>query len=159
LREEDVVLIVLAVLTLFVLGGLAVLWMAMANRRAWREMEHQERLAMIQRGLVPAPEADPLGFDAATSGSIKTPDRRSERWRTAGITFIGVGLALMMLLSITAGEAAVGIGIGGAFCVLGAALLVNSSQLGRTANRQRPFSISGPPRPSTPAEPPSNLAP
>ena len=27
----------------------------MSNRRAVREMEHRERLAMIQRGLVPAP--------------------------------------------------------------------------------------------------------
>jgi hypothetical protein len=159
LREQDVALIVLTVLTLFVVGGLVVLWMAMTNRRAVREMEHQERLAMIQRGLVPAPEADPLGFDAATSGAFETVDRRSERWRTAGITFIGVGLALMMLLSVTAGEVGVGIGIGGAFCMLGAALLVNSSQLGRTANRRRPLPYSGPPRPSTPSDPPSNIAP
>ena len=28
-------------------------------------MEHRERLAMIQRGLVPAPETDPLGFESA----------------------------------------------------------------------------------------------
>ena len=114
MREEEVIL---SVVMLIVFGGLGVLYLAMTNRRALREMEHRERLAMIQRGLIPSPEADPLAFEAATGGSYD--GRRSERWRSAGITIVGFGLALMMLLSFTAGEPGVGIGVGGAFAVLG----------------------------------------
>jgi len=32
-----------------------------------RELEIRERIAMIERGLVPAPEVDPRGFDRAMS--------------------------------------------------------------------------------------------
>ena len=49
--------------TVLILAGVAVLWMAMANRRRIREMEHRERLAMIDRGLVPPPEVDPVRFE------------------------------------------------------------------------------------------------
>ena len=59
--EESLVLLVVSVM---IVGGIAVLWIAMANRRALREMEHRERIAMIQAGMVPAPEADPLAFEA-----------------------------------------------------------------------------------------------
>ena len=62
MSEEEVVL---TSITIVVFASLGVLWMAMANRRAVREMEHRERLAMIQRGLLPAPESDPLGFEEA----------------------------------------------------------------------------------------------
>ena len=40
--------------SLGILAGVAVIWMAMQSRRQIREMEHRERLAMIERGLVPA---------------------------------------------------------------------------------------------------------
>ena len=45
---------VVIVSALVFLSGLAVIWMAMQSRRQMREMEHRERLAMIERGLVPA---------------------------------------------------------------------------------------------------------
>ena len=57
--EEAVVL----GMTVLILAGVAVLWMAMSNRRRFREMEHRERLAMIDRGLIPPPEVDPDGFE------------------------------------------------------------------------------------------------
>lgn len=114
--------VVLIVMTLMIFSGIGVLYMAMSNRRAWREMEHRERLAMIQRGIVPAPETDPLEFEAAVL-PYQRSSARSERWRSAGIITIGFGFALMMLLTFTAGEPAVGIGVGGAFAVLGATLL------------------------------------
>jgi hypothetical protein len=160
LDSEDVALIVIAVLTLMIFGGLAVLWMAMSNRRALREMEHRERLAMIQRGLMPAPEADPLGFEAAMAGTLEGGNPRSEKWRTAGITFVGLGLGLMLLLSFAAGEPGVGIGVGGAFAILGGALIVNSAQVTRSSSRYRShLPSSPPPPPSTPGDPPSTAAP
>jgi hypothetical protein len=126
--EQVVVLISISVV---VFAALGVLWMAMNSRRAVREMEHRERLAMIQRGLVPAPETDPLGFESAV-GPFDGDSLRSERWRTAGTLTTGLGLALAVLLTVTAEASNVGLGIGGAFMILGAAILLNGYQLGRS---------------------------
>jgi hypothetical protein len=147
--------VVLLSVTLMVVAGLGVLWIAVTNRRATREMEHRERLAMIQRGLIPAPEADPLGFEAATMTALAPPSHRSERWRTAGVLCIGLGLALMMMLVFTAHEIGNGIGIGGAFVVLGGTLVVNASQIAKSETRRHYTVRSGPP----PPESPSNVAP
>lgn len=158
LRSEDVALIVLAVMTLFVLGGIAILWMAMSNRRAAREMEHRERLAMIQRGLIPSPELDPAAFEEALGDYSEST--AADRWRTAGVTFIGLGLGLMMLIVFAAEEVAVGIGVGGGFAVLGATLLLNGVQSRRPAGgRYRMAPPRQPARPPYPPEPPSNVAP
>jgi hypothetical protein len=156
LEDQEVVLVLV---TLMVFAGIGVLFMAMSNRRALREMEHRERLAMIQRGLIPSPEADPLGFEAATLGPLEaSASVRSERWRSAGIMIIGLGLALMMLLSFTAGEPGVGIGIGGAFAVLGATLLLNGTHIGRSdIPRRRP--TPSPRQYPYPPEPPPNVSP
>jgi hypothetical protein len=138
-REEEVVIVFMSVI---VFAGLGVLWMAMTSRRAVREMEHRERLAMIQRGLVPAPESDPLGFEAAV-GPFDEHSLRSERWRTAGTLTIGLGLALATLLTFTADEFGIGFGIGGAFVILGAAILLNGLQLSRS---RRPLPRASGPR-------------
>ncbi len=151
--EEDVIV---TLITIVVFASLAVLWMAMVNRRAVREMEHRERLAMIQRGLLPAPESDPLGFEegveAFTGAGLK-----SERWRTAGTLTVGLGVALMILLTFSAGEFSVGLGVGGAFVALGAAILFNGMHLGRSHRPARPYA-----RPSfhdgpIPPDPPSSI--
>ena len=154
MSEEAVVLIVTSVI---VFAGLGVLWMAMVSRRAVREMEHRERLAMIQRGLVPAPETDPLGFETAVE-AFQSNSHRSERWRTAGTLTIGLGLALVILLTFSAGELSVGLGVGGAFTVLGAAILLNGIQLGRSTRPARPFrAVTGVNQP--PLDPPSQFTP
>jgi hypothetical protein len=154
-REEEVFVTVVAVI---VFAGLGVLWMAMTSRRAVREMEHRERLAMIQRGLVPAPETDPLGFESAVA-PFEEDSLRSERWRTAGTLTIGLGLALAMLLSFTADQPNIGVGIGGAFIILGSAILLNGYQLSRSRRPtsrplagRRPFSDG----PFPPVDPPSS---
>jgi hypothetical protein len=156
--EQVVVLVVISVI---VFAGLGVLWMAMANRRAVREMEHRERLAMIQRGLVPAPESDPLGFEAMV-GPYEEHSLRNERWRTAGTLTIGLGLALATLLLFSADDPQIGFGIGGAFTVLGTAILLNGLQLGRSRRpASRPFGarrdFSGGRLP--PSEPPGSVGP
>jgi hypothetical protein len=149
--EEEVVLTIMMVI---VFAALAVLWMAMSNRRAVREMEHRERLAMIQRGLVPAPESDPLGFETAV-GAFNDGSLKNERWRTAGTLTIGLGFALIILLTFSAGEFAIGFGVGGAFAVLGAAILVNSFHATRSSRPSgRPYvqrpDYSAPPDPPLP---------
>jgi hypothetical protein len=116
-------------------------------------MEHRERLAMIQRGLIPAPELDPLGFEEAM-GELSTASTSADRWRTAGVTFIGLGLGLMMLIGFAAGEPGVGLGIGGGFAVLGAALLLNALST-RRPDVSRYRSMSHPPQRATRPGPPA----
>jgi hypothetical protein len=150
-QEEEVILIILS---LMIFAGLVVLWLAMWNRRAIREMEHRERLAMIQHGVLPPPEADPLAFEAHME-TAHAGIPRHERWRTAGTLTIGLGIALLILLSFT-GEPQVGFGVGGAFAVLGVAFFVNGLQLGRPAPRQSFPTLAGR-RPAAP--PPDSSAP
>ena len=148
MSETEVVLTSIAIV---VFASLGVLWMAMANRRVVREMEHRERLAMIQRGLMPAPESDPLGFEEAVE-AFSGAGLKSERWRTAGTLTVGLGIALMILLTFSAGEFAVGFGVGGAFVALGAAILFNGMTLSRSHRPRSPYGRRPPP-----AEPPSPL--
>ena len=58
--------LILTICVVFVGAGVALMLMAMKNRRYMRELAHRERMAMIERGLVPAPESDPVLFEAAT---------------------------------------------------------------------------------------------
>ena len=134
MTEESVMVIIFS---LMVFAGVAVLWIAMANRRAVREMEHRERLAMIQAGVVPAPEADPLAFEAHMEASPRTLSRQ-DRWRTAGTLTIGFGLALFMLLWFT-GVEEVAFGVGGAFVVLGGSFLLNGTLMSPDPHTPRPI--------------------
>jgi hypothetical protein len=113
-------------LVVFILGGVILMITAMNNRRRLIEIAHSERVAMIQRGLVPSPEVDPAAFEAgARLGPRRSDTRAGERYRTAGVIMIGMGLGMMVLLTFAAGEPDIGLGVGGAWAVLGAASLLN----------------------------------
>lgn len=127
-----------------------------------RELEVRERIAMIERGLVPPPEKDPNGFERAMNRYDRVRDvyndrdwdglgRRSPaRYRSAGITLMGVGFGLMLLISVAGENPSSGIGVGGFIVVLGLAFLLNSMFAGHHEPRQP--SPAG--KPSTSAEPP-----
>ena len=139
-------------------GGVIVLALAMNNRRKLREMEHRERLAMIDRGLVPPPELDPAGFESALGSR---PSAAAGRARAIGIITIGFGLALMMLISFAGGSPGPGVGVGGAIAVLGAAFLLNGLLSSTEASSERPplLRSSRTSSPPSPPEPPHNTAP
>src|SRR5688500_3174142 len=110
----------------FVMGGVVLMVVAMNNRRKLREMAHRERLAMIERGLVPAPESDPARFEAVsglseTAAAVPAP---GTRYRTIGIELIGLGIGLAFLIGVAGGAPETGVGIGGAIAALGAASVV-----------------------------------
>lgn len=130
---------ILATLALMIFAGVAVLWMSMQYRRRFREMEHRERLAMIDRGLIPPPERDPERFELQ-AGLSQPESEAAARSRSVGIIMIGLGLAFMVLITFAGGSPQTGIGIGGAFAVLGGAFVYNSA----LANRRAP---PGPYRP------------
>ena len=150
MSEEQVMV---SVFSLMIFAGVAVLWMAMSNRRALREMEHRERIALIQAGIVPAPEADPLAFETQFEPSSSLS--RKDRWRTAGTLTVGLGMALLVLLSFT-GNGDIGFAVGGAFVVLGLSFLLNGTLLSPTPTAVRPMvrrTSTGTP---TPPNPPSS---
>jgi hypothetical protein len=116
-------------------AGLLVMWMAMQNRRHLRELEHRERLAMIERGLVPSPEVDPVGFERAIGLHRTVEPKAASRARSIGVVVIALGLGFMLMLSVTAQSPNIGIGIGGAFALLGVAFIINSL----LTTREEPF--------------------
>jgi hypothetical protein len=133
---------------------------AIANARV-RELEVRERIAMIERGLVPPPEKDPTGFDRAMSryDRYRSDDdallgRRSPgRYRTGGVTLIGVGFGLMLLIGVAGDNMSSAIGVGGFLVVMGLAFVVNSLIGERYESRLSPRDRVAPP-PSSPQEPP-----
>jgi hypothetical protein len=133
-----------------IVGGIAAAITATISRGRVRELEIKERIALIEKGIVPPPEVDPQGFDHAMGRYDRTQhlhDRLSfgsaGRHRRAGITLLGVGLGLMVLIGFS-GSPDEGFAVGGFICVLGSAFLINSFFESRTAP-------SGPPNP--PASP------
>lgn len=158
LREEEAVFYTF---TLIIIGSIVLVYMAISHRRAVREMEHQERLAMIQQGLMPPPERDPVAFEAAVTTRQPT-NSRAEGWRSGGVVLVGLGLALFLLISFTARDPQMGLGVGGAFAALGATLLFHSAQLSRYDSQRTRASMAPPPRayqppgnPTTPHPPDS----
>jgi len=123
-----------------------------------RELEVRERIAMIERGLVPPPEKDPGGFDRAMSVADRYRDRdwrrhRSPgRYRSAGVTMIGVGFGLMLLIGISGNSPNEAIGVGGFLVVMGLAFFLNH-WLERNHS-----DASGYPPPPPPGRPPGSGA-
>jgi hypothetical protein len=105
-----------------------------------RELEIRERIAMIERGHVPAPEVDPKGFERAMEVAQSIHERREKgpqdeygsygsrgsfRHRRAGTALIGVGLGLMVLIAFAGDDPQQAVGVGGFLVMLGLAFLVN----------------------------------
>jgi len=115
-----------------------------------RELEVRERIAMIERGLVPPPEKDPVAFDRAMDRYEDLRDRADYgrtpgRYRSLGITLIGVGFGLMLMIGVAGDSPHSGIGVGGFLVLIGLAFVVNGW-----------VSRYDPPRPvSRPAYPPN----
>jgi hypothetical protein len=91
-----------------------------------RELEVRERIAMIERGLVPPPEVDPRGFDRAMDRYERYRERSPGRHRRAGVTLMGVGFGLMLLIGVAGDSMSSGIGVGGFLVIMGLAFFINS---------------------------------
>ena len=137
---------VVVILALVIVSGVGLMIAAMFNRRRDRELAHRERLAMIERGLIPSPERNPAAFESAAGLAKVEESAAGNGYRTAGVMMIGIGLGLMMLIAFAAGEPGVGFGVGGAFTTLGVASLLNYSLLSRRAEERDRLQWSPPPR-------------
>jgi hypothetical protein len=112
-------------------GGVGITILALRGRQRLKELAFQERIAMIEKGLVPSPESDPAGFESAMARRAISP--RALRYRSAGLVLTGMGMALMILLLFVmpAAVRGVAVGVGGAMTVLGLTILGNGLLLAR----------------------------
>jgi small-conductance mechanosensitive channel len=91
-----------------------------------RELVHRERLAMIERGLVPPPETDPQRFERAMGLHPGHLDRPPGHGIRPGLILIAVGIGVGVLISLTSGNFGAGIGVGTLLVLLGIALLIGA---------------------------------
>jgi hypothetical protein len=159
----DLVNMALMIPIVAILGGITIAVVSVISRARVRELEIKERIAMIERGLVPAPEVDPRGFDHAMNRMRRHEIRElyeyrkrggSGRHRRAGITLMGVGFGLMVLIGFAGGDLGNGIGVGGFLVVIGVAFFINSLLDSSEPPPIGPESFATPPVPSAPPEPP-----
>lgn len=112
-----------SVFIMVVFSGVLIVVMGLRQRSQHLEMQHRERMAMIERGIVPGPE------DAFVHGGHRPGAGRpgySTRSMSLGITVVAIGLGLMTIISVAGEAPATGIGVGGAIAIVGAAFIVNS---------------------------------
>jgi hypothetical protein len=124
-------------------GGIMVAIVATISKGRVRELEIRERIAMIERGMVPPPEADPAGFERSLRSVEGVQYRHSgPRHRNAGIVVMSIGFGLMTLISFTSGLVNVGIGVGGFLVILGLGFFL----LGLLGGPPQPPNYPGPDR-------------
>lgn len=142
-----------------IIGGIVVVLVSMMNKARLRELEVKERIAMIERGMVPAPETDPRGFDHAIT-RLEQVQRIRElqgnsagRHRRAGITLMGVGFGLMVLISFAGESPSTAFGVGGFLVVMGLAFFINAlfdSRVPRSTVQPGTPTAAGPTPPNQP---------
>ena len=109
-----------------IVGAFTTAIIATLSRARVRELEIRERIAMIEKGLVPPPEVDPRGFDRAMDRYDRYRVRGPRRHRSAGVTLMGVGFGLMVLIAFAGESPSSAIGVGGFLVVIGLAFFLNS---------------------------------
>src|SRR3979490_1798186 len=85
-----------------ILGGISVALVGIISRMRLRELRMRERIAMIEKGLVPPPEVDPAGFDRGMGYGHGGGYVRA-RLHRIGIPLMGVGPGLMLLSTLSGG--------------------------------------------------------
>jgi hypothetical protein len=109
-----------------IVGGISVAIVNSIGRARVRELEIRERIAMIERGMVPPPEVDPNGFERRMHAIDRMQTGRSSpKFRSGGVMVMSVGFGLMMMLWSLGAEPE-GMGVGGFLVIIGLGLFVNS---------------------------------
>ena len=140
MNPRDMLFALFPVLTLVGVFVLAAIWIA--RRARVRELAHRERLAMIEKGLMPPAEFFAGAPDMTVPGVIDAGapplSRTASRFRSAGIMFVGIGVAVGLIIGVAALEPTVGLGVGGAIAAIGAAMIVNGVLGERELKAARP---------------------
>jgi hypothetical protein len=133
---RDLILTLAPVVLMVGLFGLAAFWLSRRSRL--HELAHRERLAMIERGLVPPAELQggAMEFSAAhAAGAGLAPiSKAASRFRSAGIMLVGLGVAVATIVAFAAGQPHIAVGVGGAMVAIGAAMIINAAFAARDAD-------------------------
>jgi hypothetical protein len=114
--ERDIVIVAVMLPLAIIVGGVVVMVAGIRHATQQAEFQHQERLAMIERGL------NPMESERQAAGQ-----RRSYGFKMSlGILLCGLGLGLLMLITFAAGSAGTGFGIGGAVAMVGLSLVASA---------------------------------
>ncbi len=141
-----------------IIGGITASIVSTIVKARVRELEIRERIAMIERGLVPPPEVDPRGFERAMYRAERVQwSAGAGRHRRLGITLLGVGFGLMLLIGVAGNSPQEGVGVGGFLVILGVAFFINS--LFELRQEQSPPRSNGPNPPAAPGSQPSDSIP
>jgi hypothetical protein len=134
-----------------IIGGITAGIVSVLAKSRVRELEIRERIAMIERGMVPAPEVDPNGFERRMHAVERIQHgNAAPKFRAGGIMVMSVGFGLMMMLWFVGAERE-GVGVGGFLVIIGLGLFVNSL----FSNYQRPALPMPPLRQEPPNPPPT----
>jgi hypothetical protein len=151
-----------------IIGGITLAIVKSISVGRVRELEVRERIAMIEKGLVPPPESNPRGFERAMDAMdgmkkarredsyeryLYRRHRGAERHRSAGIMLTGIGFGLMLMLTLATRSPGTGIGIGGFLVLLGVAFFVNSVLERRDIGPRGAAWPGPPPPPGSPLPP------
>lgn len=144
---EAIAIIVAVVPIAVIIGGLVIAALAIRSRAQLRALAHQERLAMIERGMTPP--AKRRAFPGLLLGSWDDMKRTSwyrddpTRRRASAVWMLGWGLALAVLVWVGVDDPRSALAIGGFFAILALTIFVISLM-------PRPESAAPPePRPTT----------
>jgi uncharacterized protein DUF6249 len=130
-----------------IIGAFTVAIVNSIGRARVRELEIRERIAMIERGMVPSPESDPNGFERRMHAMDRIQHvHAGSRFRAGGVMVMSVGFGLMMLLWFV-GAPREGVGIGGFLVIIGFGLFINSLF---NYSPQQPITAAQPPRQEPP---------
>jgi hypothetical protein len=152
--------IIFSLVPLFlILAGVVIVVAAMRYRAKVLELVHRERVAMIERGMMPT-ELEPAALESQRLRGAAGVRTRSF---SLGIVVVGLGFALMSAVGIAGQAPQEGVGVGGAIVIIGAAFIVRGL-LAPQINSAAP-SASTPPSRAThgsaavPPPPPSDFTP
>lgn len=140
-----------------IVGAFAYVIVATIMKSRVRELEIRQRIAMVERGLVPPPEADPRGFEHAmraldvAGARPNEPVVRASRHRRAGIILMGLGFGLMLLIGLAGDSPHEAVGVGGFLVFVGLAFVAN----GWFEGRQPPAYLHDVTTPPVPPAPPA----
>ena len=155
------------VIMVIVISAVALIATVLRGRQRLRELTIKERIAMIERGLVPPPEVDPDRFDRGMLVALamqRASNPKGTKYRTFGVMLMGLGAALFMLLAFAAGVPGIAFGVAGGVFVLGIAAYANGSLVARDMPAAPPHRDGTVPRAavaptSSATPPPDNVAP
>jgi hypothetical protein len=119
MQAEEVFVFVFAV---GMFSGVFIVYMGLRQRSQQLEMLHRERMAMIERGQIPLSEPSSV----TPAGRRIYGSAPTSRSLSLGIIVVGLGFALMTIIAIAGESPEVGVGVGGAIAILGAAFIVRS---------------------------------